>query len=733
MEELLKFRQKFPQYKDIEDAALVNMLSRKYPQYADLRDKYGSSVGTRIQDRESRATDIELAEAGIKNPVGTAIAETADTFTSDVANIGKHFGNQFLANAPRSISNTIGKPVDFEAKTPMGTVLARTAGVAGAVVSPLNKLAFGKGLTLGQRAGAGAAAGFAYSPDEDFTNVGQRLGQATLGAAVPAAGHMISKIPKATQEAPATVINSLIKPLLKDFSYGKNPGAGVAREGIVANNWDEFIAKIGQKEQEIGKQIGDAVENADVKFNFSDDIKYIDEALGQAKKYPNTNSALIKRLEDLREDIFKGKDLSNLTAKQANALKQDIGELAKWTGNQSDDALVNKALKRTYGSIKEKISKGIPEIADLNERFADITTAKIAAIYRDKISSRQNLLGLAPKAAGYGSAILGVASGNLDSVLAGISVIGIDKLLGSVYFKTRLAAGLSKLGPKDKSKVINKFPELKGFVDNLKGMKNTSGIMESYDFNPLKKTESGPKVLGLPVPEPLPAPKPKYLQEREIIPPLRAPVGEAKVIPPSKIEVMPVPRKERVVYDPKAPEGAVLDVSKLKGNKKLLNDPISEFNPVKSQPKKSDVKNKIAAIGAGLALAGGFAGESQAAQDIDIKRINMIESSNNPKAIGDGGKAFGLNQIHLGTLSDFNKKNKKNYSKEDLMDGKKNNEVANWYFNKKIPRMLKAKGHADTVRNRIIAYNAGISHVGKKIIPKTTFEYIQKYNSGGSK
>ena len=48
-----------------------------------------------------------------------------------------------------------------------------------------------------------------------------------------------------------------------------------------------------------------------------------------------------------------------------------------------------------------------------------------------------------------------------------------------------------------------------------------------------------------------------------------------------------------------------------------------------------------------------------------------------------------------------------------------------WFWGYRIPQMLKYFGHRNTLRNRVIAYNAGINYVVKQTeLPGTTIAYI---------
>jgi len=128
--------------------------------------------------------------------------------------------------------------------------------------------------------------------------------------------------------------------------------------------------------------------------------------------------------------------------------------------------------------------------------------------------------------------------------------------------------------------------------------------------------------------------------------------------------------------------------------------------------------------------------------DIDMNAIKTIESSGNPHAYNKESGATGLYQITPICLEDYVNfychgkydeldlayqcQTNINYQIEDMYDPIKNISVAYWYMKTRIPQLLKHFGHEDTLENRLIAYNCGISCVGKKL-PKETRNYLKKY------
>lgn len=114
---------------------------------------------------------------------------------------------------------------------------------------------------------------------------------------------------------------------------------------------------------------------------------------------------------------------------------------------------------------------------------------------------------------------------------------------------------------------------------------------------------------------------------------------------------------------------------------------------------------------------------------VDLKVIAKIESGLNPQAYNKHSHAVGMYQITPICLDDFNMFHKYGYLLTDMYDAQKAYIVAQWYFDFRIPQLLRHYGIADTIRNRIICWNAGIAYLTKhKRLPIETVNYINKYN-----
>ena len=310
---------------------------------------------------------------------------------------------------------------------------------------------------------------------------GDSIAAGIVSGVIPFAGASGKALLESIPSLPARIVNSLIKPLKKDFSYGKNPGHAISEEGIVASNLDELSTKIGEtlntRTKEL-KAITSAADAKGIKIDISDTLKPIDEALEQANKAPRTNKAVIERLQGLKDDLLGITDvegvptatrkLEELLPSEAVDFKRLIGDLTKFTGNQSDDQAVNAALKGVYGKVKEKVNSAVPESAALNERIADLISAKVATDYREIINARQGLAGLTEKAGAGALALAEVlASGgsvDIGTVIAGVVGFGATKAASSPQVKLGLAKWLANASPEDKKKLFEAAPWVKALT-----------------------------------------------------------------------------------------------------------------------------------------------------------------------------------------------------------------------------------------------------------------------------
>jgi len=118
---------------------------------------------------------------------------------------------------------------------------------------------------------------------------------------------------------------------------------------------------------------------------------------------------------------------------------------------------------------------------------------------------------------------------------------------------------------------------------------------------------------------------------------------------------------------------------------------------------------------------------AQAAELVDMRIIQHIESRGNAKAVSPVG-ARGLYQIMPCVLKEYNQYHKVKYSWGQMFDPQKNTQVAYWYLNVRIPALLNYYKLPISTNSVIRAYNAGIRSVVKGYTPRETRIYLTKYN-----
>lgn len=104
--------------------------------------------------------------------------------------------------------------------------------------------------------------------------------------------------------------------------------------------------------------------------------------------------------------------------------------------------------------------------------------------------------------------------------------------------------------------------------------------------------------------------------------------------------------------------------------------------------------------------------------------LKEVESNNNPKAIGDGGKAYGILQIHKICVDDVNRIYKTNYTHEQMFDESCAQEVFNLYLKHGIKRYKSRYCCNPTTEQIVRMWNGGIYTGYKK---ESTEKYYKRY------
>ena len=127
------------------------------------------------------------------------------------------------------------------------------------------------------------------------------------------------------------------------------------------------------------------------------DVAIADKRIGP-HVYNETSGPTITGSEDIPEepiiDAVLTKTNRAMSAEQANNIKREIYGLTKYSGNPSDDAVVNKVKQYVAGRINNTVGEAVPEIKPLNTRYANLDALEKAAVNREVVASRSDVVGL---------------------------------------------------------------------------------------------------------------------------------------------------------------------------------------------------------------------------------------------------------------------------------------------------------------------------------------------------
>lgn len=432
----------------------VNSPDGSMPTEADLDQLFALSEKSSPSNSTKSAADAMLQATGLSDivdPVQRVMSEDARTASGVASGLS-------LGLARPTINRLTG--VDIGEGSLPGRIIGGIAtggGLANLVKQGLSRTALPKFASAGAALFAeGAAQNLGATPEKDFQSYLKNSGgDAVLGGFVNTGlggiGSGISKIAEKTpqwlKDRAYAQVRELLSPAKKLFSYSKDPVRGIIDEGITGSSLDEIASNIDKASQKIYGEVTDKVGKSNVKINLSEKfLDPIDEQIKRASKAPGTNKGLIERLNTIKDDILgivrdpdgkiiSQRDLSNLSASEVMDLKQTIGDITKFTGNQSDDTIVNGALKNLYGKAKGSLDDAVPGVSNLTERYADLVSAKIAV--KNNVGKTEGLKdvisSLGKYAAGIGvGAKTGSFAGPIGSAVGGLAGAGTVAALNSI-------------------------------------------------------------------------------------------------------------------------------------------------------------------------------------------------------------------------------------------------------------------------------------------------------------
>lgn len=233
-------------------------------------------------------------------------------------------------------------------------------------------------------------------------NIGDMVASGAGVAGLGAIGYGVTKAwdvlaPVRTKVA-GNLVNQLIKPKHKEYMFGKNPGMGIAKEGIWGNSLEDIGLKVDERLKELNtysKEVRGLDEHKFKTVDLEGIFEPLNEALDEFKKAPKTHSAKINEindiLNDLKNNIPKDVNIKEVPTELAYQIKDVVKNLQKWTVDNPSDHIMNKGLKQTYHNIDNAIDQVLP-LKEVNSRIANLISAKQAIQNQIEVISKRDPL-----------------------------------------------------------------------------------------------------------------------------------------------------------------------------------------------------------------------------------------------------------------------------------------------------------------------------------------------------
>lgn len=221
---------------------------------------------------------------------------------------------------------------------------------------------------------------------------GTEKGQAAIDAATGAAGKAVDLAKQSTSTARQALAQKIVQPLVKstpsqmlsDAKFGRNPAQALVDEGIIGKDKPSVLSQVQARTADLHDALNGQLANHPNAGVQIDAEPIIDGAINDAVKAAQKqgNKATASRLEDLRDALKTQYGNIKGTPLEINNLKSDVGNVGSDLGafKHSDpaEASAASAMGDVYTGLKKAVNAQIPQAAPINERIANLLSAKTA-------------------------------------------------------------------------------------------------------------------------------------------------------------------------------------------------------------------------------------------------------------------------------------------------------------------------------------------------------------------
>lgn len=221
----------------------------------------------------------------------------------------------------------------------------------------------------------------------DVGHTGEIAGEVAVPAAAATAGPFLKAGLEKSAPFRSRLAENITSPLVyegtgeakADVRSGINPARGLTREGLVGSK-GALVSKAGERISDLKNASNNILQNHPNANQIIDAGPLIDKAIDDAIRETNKVAGSTGRLEALRGALKREYGKTRGTPLEINNLKSDIQEAANGLGayknTQPVEASAAAAMKNAARLIKESVNEKVPQVAELNQRMADLIDAQ---------------------------------------------------------------------------------------------------------------------------------------------------------------------------------------------------------------------------------------------------------------------------------------------------------------------------------------------------------------------
>ena len=368
-----KIKNKYPEYRDMDDRELAERMVAKYPdEYADV--EFGNIEPTTQNTNEpKRPKRIDLTPAGLfkgsQNVVASALASPI-------------VANRENISIPEAYKQNMERVQDYrqENPTPFQDFAIDTA--------TYSLLPAARGAGLGARALTGLGQGALIGGLEGLKE-GQTLRGAGMGGALGAAINgtlppVVKGIGKAANKAylnafpglKEEVVKRLINPASKALDLDEI-GAQQLLTNTTERVRDAYNRLLTDKGNVVGRLLHELPETRFKSKDIAQDFDkiYNNYSLSKNEALNPARNATTKELGKIEEMLGGDKlDKSSVTPQELYDINKNISNMVDW--NKADSAMKNDVLEQMYGANAERISNLSPALKDANTEYSKLMDFK---------------------------------------------------------------------------------------------------------------------------------------------------------------------------------------------------------------------------------------------------------------------------------------------------------------------------------------------------------------------